>query len=210
MAKKSVNVEVKLQNVRGSFLHVFEVQVFRDPKTGAERRTFNGNFLISKTTPEGKATIAAVKEAMRKARDAKWGDDPPKLKADKLCLRDGDEESYDGYAGMMFVSASSPEDRPPGVVDRNPNKILTKRDGKPYSGCYVNVVLNIWCQDNEYGKRINASLECVQFVKDGEAFGAQQVDPRSAFADLGDDDSDDAPPARRRPPADEDDDDLLG
>ena len=42
-------------------------------------------------------------------------------------------------------------------------------DGLPYSGCYVNASIELWAQDNNYGKRINASLRGVQFYRDGDA-----------------------------------------
>ncbi|MNP74169.1 hypothetical protein D3C76_1710040 [compost metagenome] len=32
------------------------------------------------------------------------------------------------------------------------------------------MIVDIWAQDNSYGKRINAQLQGIQFVKDGEAF----------------------------------------
>ena len=32
----------------------------------------------------------------------------------------------------------------------------------------VNAIIEIWPQDNQFGKRVNASLLGVQFVKDGE------------------------------------------
>ena len=31
--------------------------------------------------------------------------------------------------------------------------------------------MTLWAQNNGYGKRINAQLDGVQFVRDGEAFG---------------------------------------
>ena len=34
---------------------------------------------------------------------------------------------------------------------------------------------------NEFGKRINANLRAVQFVKDGEAFGVKPVDAEDEF-----------------------------
>jgi hypothetical protein len=55
------------------------------------------------------------------------------------------------------------------VIDRDKSP-LTAEDGKPYSGCYVNCSLELWAQDNSYGKRINAQLGGVQFFKDGDAF----------------------------------------
>jgi hypothetical protein len=46
---------------------------------------------------------------------------------------------------------------------------LSASDGKPYSGCYVNALVELWAQAHaEHGKRINASLMGVQFSKDGE------------------------------------------
>jgi hypothetical protein len=46
----------------------------------------------------------------------------------------------------------------------------------------------VWAQDNKYGKRINASLEAIQFVRHGEAFGAKPVIAEEVFDDLGGDD----------------------
>ena len=47
---------------------------------------------------------------------------------------------------------------------------LTAADGRPYAGCYVIANVELWAQDNNYGKRINASLRGVQFLRDGDAF----------------------------------------
>ncbi len=45
-------------------------------------------------------------------------------------------------------------------------------------------MIRLWYQDNHYGKRINASLRNVQFVKDGEPFGAKPVAPEEDFEAL--------------------------
>ncbi|MDQ9777799.1 DUF2815 family protein, partial [Acinetobacter baumannii] len=42
----------------------------------------------------------------------------------------------------------------------------------------------LWCQDNNYGKRINASLRGVQFLKDGEAFAGGGIASEDDFEDL--------------------------
>ena len=39
----------------------------------------------------------------------------------------------------------------------------------------MNAIVELWAQDNNYGKRINASLAGVQFAKDGEAFAGGTV-----------------------------------
>jgi hypothetical protein len=69
------------------------------------------------------------------------------------------------------------------VVDLQGNPLVTT-DGKPYAGCYVNANIDVWWQDNKYGKRVNASLRSVQFVKDGESFGAGPLDAAKEFEDV--------------------------
>lgn len=91
-------------------------------------------------------------------------------KKDRLALHDGDDkQKYAGFPGNRYLSPSS--DTRPTVVDRDRSP-LTKDDGKVYSGCYVNAKVELWVQDNNYGQRVNCTLLGVQFVKDGDAFGA--------------------------------------
>lgn len=206
--KKSIG-EVRLKNVRLSFAHLFAPQKgITDPKTGVTSDPrWGANFLISKTTPEGKAELAKIKAAANEAKTAKWGAEEnwPKLKPERLCLRDGDLEDYDGYAGHYYLSAGRPtktrdgaENPPPVLVDRDRSP-LAASSGKLYSGCYVNAVVRLWAQDDkEFGKRLNASLEAVQFARHGDAFGAKPVDPNEAFEDIseeGEEDSIAAEPA---------------
>ncbi|MFN7341429.1 MAG: ssDNA-binding protein, partial [Opitutia bacterium] len=88
--------------------------------------------------------------------------------AGKLLVQDGDVKAdYDGYPGNLFVNARA-KTRPL-VIDEQ-RAPLAEQDGKPYAGCYVNASIELWPQDNQYGKRINASLRGVQFARDGEAF----------------------------------------
>lgn len=189
MAEKKVDIgEVKLKNVRLSFAHLFEPQEGKvDDETGLKGEDkYNCSFLIAKTSPEGKANIAAVKAAAERIKKAKWGDNIPKLKPEKVCLRDGDLEDYDGYEGMAYVSASNT--RQPVLIDRKKGKDgkwikLTGSEGLLYSGCYVNGIIRLWAQDNKHGKRVNASLEAVQFLAHGDAFGARPVDADEAFSD---------------------------
>lgn len=60
-----------------------------------------------------------------------------------------------------------------------------------YAGCYVNAIIDLWVQNNGFGKRVNANLYGIQFVKDGEQFGAGAVDVFDDFDDLDGDGSDD-------------------
>ena len=76
----------------------------------------------------------------------------------------------------------------PKIVDRRGNA-LTEEDGKPYSGCYVNAIVDIWAQKGET-PGVRCELMGMQFVKDGEAFGGGKNLGDDAFDDLGDDEND--------------------
>jgi hypothetical protein len=52
-------------------------------------------------------------------------------------------------------------------------------------------VVDIWAQENKFGKGVRAQLLGVQFVKDGEAFRKTSKASEDDFADLGVDDDDD-------------------
>ncbi len=220
------NPEVKLTDVRLSFAdNLFEAERGEPRPKGKHQGKipfrWSSNFLIPKSNT---ALVDKIRAAMREARDQKWPTDPPKIKGDKLCLQDGDEVSYAGYEGHFYLSASrtaygsadgSAPKRPYRIIDRNKVKRddgtvgfpdLAPDDGRPYSGCYVNVILRIWAQDDpDYGKRINASIEGVQYWRDGEAFGGgKKIDVNEAFDEFGGDDGFDDSPAEK-PSSDADD-----
>ena len=170
--------KIKLQNVRLSFPSLFRKAMF-----SGEETKFEGTFLLNK---DGQAEkIAEIETAIETLIADKLKG--AKLKADKICLKDGDDIEYDGYAGHMSIKASN--GKRPMVLDRDRTP-LSDDDNRPYSGCYVNAVLELWAQDNQYGKRINANLLGVQFFKDGEPFGDGVSASASDFEAFGDDDDD--------------------
>lgn len=175
MATNTIEGQITLTNVRLTFADIFKAKAVND---GEPR--FSANFLLDKK--KDTAQIKKIGDEVRRLEASTFKG--KKLPADKVCLRDGDEKEYDGYAGMLFLSAANK--RRPTVVDRDKSP-LSAEDGKPYSGCYVNAVVRLWAQDNQFGKRINASLEVVQFLKDGEPFGAAPVDLDTALPDNGED-----------------------
>lgn len=155
--------KIKLQNVRLSFPSLFRKAQFQGEET-----KYEATFMLHKeqhadTIKEIKKAIdAAIKENLKGA----------KLPADKICLKDGDESGRDEYEGHYTIKAAN--SKRPKVIDRDKSP-LTEDDGKPYSGCYVNAVIELWAQNNGYGKRINANLLGVQFAKDGEPFASGEV-----------------------------------
>ena len=45
-----------------------------------------------------------------------------------------------------------------------------------YAGCWVNILIRPWWQNSaKWGKRVNAGLTAVQFVRDDEPFGQGRI-----------------------------------
>jgi hypothetical protein len=187
--KKEVIGRVKLKNVRIAFADVYVPKEGKvDEKTGKKGEAkYAASFLIPKEgDADDKANLTNLKKAKEAVMKAKWpGKDPSKsLKPEKLCTRDGDLEPYDGYEGMFYVSSSN-KDQPVLIDCRKgkDGKWMPAAPGRIYGGCYVNAIVTLWAQDNEHGKRVNASLEAVQFLRDGETFGKGRIDADSEFDD---------------------------
>lgn len=166
---------VKLPNLRLSFPALYEPAAPMDGQAGDP--TYQATLILDpKENAEG---IKALNAAILAAAKDKW---PTNYEAvlnackanGKQLLRDGNGkldkqgQPAQGFAGNLFFNARNKIQ--PTIVgpDRAP---LTKASGKPYGGCFVNVIVDVWAQDNGFGKRVNASLTGVQFKADGPAFG---------------------------------------
>ena len=185
--------EVLLTNVRLSFAHLDEPQEQEDDD-GNTVEKYKCSGLISKTTAEGKRNMAKLKKASEQVKEKKWGNKQPKLKANQVCVRDGDEEDWEGYAGHFYISASNKK-QPQLITKFKDSKDEWKpaKKGQLYSGCIVNMLVRLWAQDHpKFGKRLNASVEAVQFVKDAPAFGGGgPVDTREKFKEIEADEGED-------------------
>jgi Protein of unknown function (DUF2815) len=199
-AKKKDPAKVLLKNVRLSYPALYKAKAFGGKGDQGEPK-FQGNFLMLKGDKQGEINIAKVEAAIAHVKKEKWPKGAPKLAAAKICLRDSEdmEEMSDGYEDCMYVSSSN--GKKPRVLDADGLDVKEGDDGAPYAGCYVDAILRVWAQDNDYGKRINCSLEGVKFRDDGDAFGSKPVD-----ADDFDEEDDDAPAPKRRAARDEEDD----
>jgi Protein of unknown function (DUF2815). len=160
MASEKFNIE----NGRIAFAN----DIWTAKSVNGSKPAFAASFLIPPTHP----AVAKLRALFVKLANEQWGaKGAAQLKAleatDKLCLHNGDTKTYAGYAGNLYVSARN--QTKPRVVDRNANDI-TQESGIVYSGCRVIALLEIWTQDNQFGKRINATLRGVQFFSDDERF----------------------------------------
>lgn len=179
-------MKITIKNARLSFPDLFEPRPFKPGDTPKYKATF--------LVPKGSQQEKAIEEAILAVAKEKWPKDHLKVlnsirgNANKFCFQDGDNKSHDGYEGMMAFSANNKAR--PGVFDRDKSP-LTKDDGRPYAGCYVNGVVEIFAYDNS-GNGISASLSGVQFVKDGPAFSGGRPATADDFDDLGVDDEEEA------------------
>jgi hypothetical protein len=172
-------MKIKLQNVRLAFPQLFEAKTVN----GEGKPAFSAAFLIDPADPQVKTINAAIEQVAKEKWGAKADAMLKQMRAgDKLALHDGDlKSSYDGFVGNLYISARSAT-RPLVInADKSP---LVEADGKPYAGCYVNASVELWAQDNNYGKRINASLGGVQFARDGDAFAGGGAASEDEFDDL--------------------------
>ena len=172
-------MKIKLKNVRLSFPSLFRKATFE----GAETK-YEATFLLSKD--DHADLIKEIKSmiSQRIKTDLKGA----KLSADRICLKDGDDFDYAGYAGCMSIKASN--NKRPMLIDRDKSQ-LSEEDERLYAGAHVNAVIELWVQNNGYGKRINANLLGVQFFKDGEPFADGVTASQDDFDAFGDDDDDD-------------------
>ncbi|MEY4402318.1 MAG: hypothetical protein RIR91_353 [Verrucomicrobiota bacterium] len=173
---------VKLNNVRLAFPALFQ------PKTvnGEGEPRHSAAFPIAPGSDNAKALDAAIKAVA----SAKWGAKAAAILGEleakgrvayKKSPLSKDGEVYGGFEGCYTLNASNKAR--PTIVDRDRTP-LVEADGRPYAGCYVVAIVELWAQDNSWGKRINATLKGVQFFADGEAFAGGVSASASDFDDL--------------------------
>ena len=185
---------IYLTNARLSFPHLVEPRASTD--NPAAPKKYSADFIIEPSNPG----FAQFMQRYQEMAVAKWGEHANQvmqlIQADRKlrCYGSGAEkidkksfQPYSGYAGMVFVAANK---------DQMPQMI--QADGKPveagnvmayqalarkmYGGCYVNVALKPWLQENKHGRGVRCDLVALQFAKDGEAFGEGVADASGMFA----------------------------
>ncbi len=95
-----------------------------------------------------------------------------KPKSKDICIKDGDGEDGDeNTRGYWLISANRAETQGrPQVIDRARKPIDSSDAATVYAGCVCNFLVSFFVPKN--WNKITASLEIVQFVKEGEPFGA--------------------------------------
>jgi hypothetical protein len=187
VAKKLV-----LKNVRSSFLTLGEPEQYQ----GKGVFRWSASFLVKKGDPQQAMVDKAIAEVATEKWNAKGANFLKGILGNKnlCCWLDGDIKSYDGYEGHFALSSHRPQDKGRPIVfdnDKSPiyridNTIYPGKEGRIYSGCFVNCEVELWAQDNANGKAIRCSLLGIQRFKDGDAFGGGSRPDENAFDEVED------------------------
>lgn len=179
-------MKIMLPGLRMAFPSIFEASSIEGgtPK-------FNLKLVVP---PSNTALVKQLDDAMMTVAKEKWGAKAESVfaalvktgKKPEVCfVREGyknrDGEVYSGFEDQFYFTASS--DTRPLIIDRDKSPLIAA-DGRPYAGCYVNTSVEIWAQDNKWGRAIRAQLKGVQFVKDGDAFSGGAPASPDEFDDL--------------------------
>ena len=133
------------------------------------------------------ADVMALRKLAFQAIKEKWGEDKAKWPANLKTLdfanylsptgkdgwpfRDGDTQDWDGFAGAVFIRASS--QYKPGIVDAKVQPILSQ--DKVFGGLICRAQINAYAYDNSGNKGVTFGLNNLQILKDdGTTFSGRQ------------------------------------
>ena len=100
--------------------------------------------------------------------------------SDKVSQSTG--QIYDGFTGdVSYLSASS--DTPPQLFDPQRQEVTAMSGGNTMfvGGNYVEGLIRFWPQENQHGRAIRAQLIGVQYIREGEHFGQDEIDAATVF-----------------------------
>lgn len=167
---------IRVDNVIASYPHIDTPW----GKNEGDKKKFSITGLAPKETHEA-AKALLVEEINKLLVSSKIG----KLAGEHKFVRNGDDSGKDENEGMWVIKASeNPERRPSVRTARGTLMEIDEIAEKVYPGCIVNILLRPWPQNNTHGKKINANLIGVQFVRDGERLGEAPIDDEGAWDEL--------------------------
>jgi hypothetical protein len=160
-------MRIMLRDVRQSFMCYWKAEPF--PSGNDPTPYYSGTYLLPPDHPQ----LPELKKICVELCNEKWGKRGPAIykaiqMTGKIFLRDGNTKpDYDGFPGNWFISARSKV--MPSYFDGQ-KQPLTEQQGVLYSGCYVNVSLEMFAYDKG-NNGLGARQRGVQFLRKGEAFG---------------------------------------
>lgn len=181
-------MKLMINNARLAFPSLFKATAFNagdEPSYSATLLLTEGATVTDPAT--GKQTT--IEDACDAVGAEKWGTKWAATKKelvakDKMAYHDGNAKAnYAGFEGNTYIATRAKVSARPTVIDQRRSP-LTEEDGKPYAGCYVNASIELWAQDNNYGRRINAQIRGVQFARDGDAFAGGAPADANEFGEV--------------------------
>lgn len=182
--------KIMLTDVRCSFLVLGEPEQFQ----GQGTFRWSATALVPYGSPQRKAVEDALKLVAQEKWEKKWQNIYEAIISDPkaCCWVDGKRKDYDGYAEHFALSAHRQQkDGRPIVIDRDKtpiyqanNSVYDGKGGVIYSGCFVNMHIELWAQENKNGKGLRAALLGVQKVRDGDAFGGGSKPSDDVFGEI--------------------------
>lgn len=166
-----------LNRVRTSYLYCYEP--FRGAPTAAQPNPvpiYKSDFLLAANHVD-LVRVAQKIEEIGNAHSWKngsltWAQAKEVIKANNaMCLKRGEIVAAGDptYVGQFVLKGSNK--KPFSIYDGARMPIPADSKIAPYAGCWVNAMVDIWAQDNEWGMRINATITGIQFVEHDQAFG---------------------------------------
>lgn len=140
---------------------------------------YGGRLIIQPSDPDVELIDKAIIEVAREKWKDKADDILQVLREDKkLCFLKAPYRSsktgkvYDGFEDTYSLGMRNGKTRPT-AIDKYGKEITDKSEIERilYAGCYANVKVEIWAQDNSFGRRVNCSVLGVMFADDGNSFG---------------------------------------
>lgn len=188
-----------LSNVRLSFPHIAEPQRQKNEVTGAERISYNAEFIMEPNHPGfaqfmarfGELAVTNAKEHAQAVMNM--------INTDRKsrCYGKGEEkikkttfQPYEGYPGMVYITAG--RDTMPQIIQADGTAVDPANTmacqalaRKLYGGCRVNAAVKPWWQkpnpQRQYGHGIRCDLIAIQFAADDTPFGEGAVDASGLF-----------------------------
>lgn len=160
---------IVVKEVRLSFPHLDKP--WAGPNGTNQRPTYGAIGLMPKS-PKYRRSYLLLEAEIQQFALSKQNPDLPTM---HRFMRDGDErKDRKGFPGHWSIHAN--ETNPPALRGRGTDPVTGRaRIIKPenavevfYPGCWVNLFIKPWWQSNTNGKKINANLRAIQFVRDGE------------------------------------------
>lgn len=181
-----------ISNVRCAFLVLGAPEEF---KVGDGRPRWSATALVPYDSPLRAQVEAALKEVAKEKWEKKWEAYYEAIVADPkaVCWTDGKRKpDYDGFAGHFALAAHRGQDKGRPLVFNQAKFPIYKPDdticdgmgGVLYSGCFVNMQVELWAQENSNGKGLRATLMGIQKVRDGDAFGGGAAPNGEDFGEI--------------------------